>query len=337
MLTFEPLEPQFRINGHRPDRPYTSLTGRNRSLHEPLHLPFIPGPEDSPNDIFFQILPSDEFPSPADSSPWTDPGSDSQMRDYSHHNQDAAIRVTPPNSGSNIFPTSCPSNDPSTSTSTRSGSNYSGPDFPVSNMMSPSNFRDQSNPPHCSFDPVQTFYSPLPYGQPRPRPRPRHQSSPTQRARFGHNARENNVVSSSQYQHSNHPEHQLRNQGHLSSDLLGSPDWSTATNFGSGRSLSASQVAGTDSRDSYIPDYTDGRSSGYGASHTSQSYRHYRDDPQHDADDEGSDAMSDGIASDEGVYSPSESSDRDVFDDEDGDSSEDDSEEEYDSDEYSDT
>jgi hypothetical protein len=93
--------------------------------------------------------------------------------------------------------------------------------------------------------------------------------------------------------------------------------------------MSASQLANPG--DSHISEHKDGSLISRVESYNAQSYRRYRDHAEHDADDEESDTMSDGIASNESVYGSS--GDRDLFDDDEGDF-EIDSDEEYDSDEY---
>lgn len=80
-----------------------------------------------------------------------------------------------------------------------------------------------------------------------------------------------------------------------------SPNWSTESNFGSGRSLASSQSA--TSNDS--SGYTGGSSSGYVGPYRAP-YGSYRD--HGDVFEDDGDNMSDGIASDEGVYDSSSSS-----------------------------
>jgi hypothetical protein len=349
VLTFEPLGEPSLTSGRRLQSfedtdterpPYASVAGRNHNRREQFHhLPFSPvfppASEDSPNSLLLRILTSDESPPPTDLSPWTDSASGSPMEDHPQHNHDATVRLTAPHLGSvvhNDLPASYyPFNDPqisSSSSPTRAGPSHAGSYFPQS-MTAPVDIRDQGRP-QCTFAPVQTLFYPLAYEQTQPQHRQRHESLPTQRV-YHSDARDNSAVSASSYsQHSNSPDQHHRNQARISSDLLESPNWSTGTDLGSGRSLSVSQLEGTDSGDSYISEHTDGSSGSHAESYNAQPYRRYtRDEVEwHDADDEGSDTMSDGIASNEGVYSSS-GSDRDVFDDEDYDSSEVDSDEEY--------
>lgn len=132
--------------------------------------------------------------------------------------------------------------------------------------------------------------------------------------------------SSSYHDYSNHNGQQFRHAGqHLSSSFQRSltGNWSTEANAGSGRSLAASQETNSD--------YTGNSSRGYIEPYRAQSYRSYRDHGDDIYEDDG-DNMSDGIASDEGVYD-SASSVRAISGDSDG-CSEVYSDEGYSSDDY---
>jgi len=117
--------------------------------------------------------------------------------------------------------------------------------------------------------------------------------------------------SSSFHDYSNHNGQQFRHAGqHLPSSLQRSltGNWSTEATSGSGRSLAASQETNSD--------YTGSGSRGYIESYRAQPYGSYRDHGDDIYEDDG-DNMSDGIASDEGVYD-SASSVRGISGDSDG-------------------
>ena len=148
-------------------------------------------------------------------------------------------------------------------------------------------------------------------------PQSRHSLSPSQMQMVRYDPARDRATSpsSSFHEYSNHNGQQFRHAGqHLSPSFQRSltGNWSTEANSGSGRSLAASQETNSD----YSSVYTGNSSRGYIESYRAQTYGSYRDHGDDIYEDDG-DNMSDGIASDEGVYD-SASSSRGISGDSDG-------------------